>query len=390
VLLASHAGDFPKPAPFGGGLDKLELRLPNQIPMQRGLSDLIAASKVGERKPRVGPGGLYEGVIDLRPEHPALLHFQNRYSPGKEHKLEFLEVGRQSFDGVLDELSQMFDADPLRKEEEEEEAFGTMRVDVAVDLPDVPVSFFRERTRVQFKRFGAQFGTCGEEWQMLGMHGIETIMSGKRSNCYRVYDKRAKWQDDHQKFLRKWRASWGGYRTDKAARDAWLLSGMSFDEWFELRRKVEQIKGVMPEPPSFVELYGIPETAILTRVERQMSAQETKDVHFGQIRTLRLLREHALDFNPFARMIFADAGKPEPNPADYSPRDYMAGMHFRGLIRRDGYAAAVRWLSQYANGNLKRLLASLADFIPCSDGVGVSAPELVERYRDALARQFAA
>jgi hypothetical protein len=68
----------------------------------------------------------------------------------------------------------------------------------------------------------------------------------------------------------------------------------------------------------------------------------------------------------------------------------MAGMHFRGRIQRDGYAAAVRWLSQYANGNLKRLLMSLADFIPCSDGVGVSAPELVERYRDALARQFAA
>jgi hypothetical protein len=225
---------------------------------------------------------------------------------------------------------------------------------------------------------------------MLGMHGVETIMSGKRPNCYRVYDKRAKWQDDYRAFLRKWRASWGSYRTDKAARDAWLKAGMSFDEWFELRRKVEQIKGFIPTPPSFVELYGIPETAILTRVERQMSAQETKDVHFGQIRTLRLLRENAREFNPFARLIFAEAGKPEPNPADYSPLIYMAGMHFRRLIRRDGYAAAVRWPSQYANGNLKRLLMSLADFIPCSDGVGVSAPELVERYRDALARQFAA
>jgi hypothetical protein len=116
----------------------------------------------------------------------------------------------------------------------------------------------------------------------------------------------------------------------------------------------------MPKPPSFVELYGIPETAILTRVERQMSAQETKDVHFGQIRTLRLLREHTQEFNPFARLIFADAGKPEPNPVDYSPLVYMAGMHFRGRIQRDGYAAAVRWLSQYANGNLKRLLMSLA------------------------------
>jgi len=387
VSTASTFREFPKAAPFGGGLDKLELRLPKLIPMRRELSEIVAASRNGERKPGARPSRNYATVIDLRPEYPALLHCCNKFSPRQEHKLEFLEVGRQSFGDVLDELSQMFDADPLKKHKE---SFGTMRVDVAVDLPDVPVSFFRERTRVDFKRFGAQVGKHGEEWQMLGKRGVETIMSGKRPNCYRVYDKRAKWQDEYQAFLRKWRASWGNYRTNEAAREAWLLSGMSLAEWWVLRRTLEQIKSVMPLPPSFAELYGIPDTALLTRVERQMSAKETKDVHFGGIRTLRALRAHLREFNPYARLTFVNAGKPEPNPADYSLRDYLAGTQLRQLIERDGYAAAVRWATSFANGNMKRFLNSFTEFIPCSESSAVTAPELFDRYRDALARQFAA
>lgn len=388
MILTPCSDTFPKAAPFGGGLDKLEFRLPNLLPMRRELSELVRASKSGERKPSAQPSRNYQSVIDLRPEYPALLHMTNKYSQQREHKIEILEVGRQSFDGVVDELSQMFDVDPLS--DRHEECFGTMRVDAAVDLPSVPVSFFRERTRIEFKRFGTQIGKCDEEWQMMGMRGVQTIMSGKRPNCYRVYDKRAKWQEDYKAFIRNWRRAWGLYRTDGNKRDTWLNAGLTLSEWHAFRQKCEQIRYVMPEPPRFEELYGIEESAILTRVERQMSSRETKSAHCGSLATLRSLRQNAREFNPFSRMMFVSPGKVEPNPADYPLQQYLAGMYFRKLISTDGYAAAVRFLTQYSSGNTRRHLKSFADFIPCSEVESVTAPELYERYRCAISRQFAA
>lgn len=388
MILAPCSGTFPKAAPFGGGLDKLEFRLPNLLPMRRGLSEIVRASRSGERKPSAQRSRSYQSVIDLRPEYPALLHMTNRYSPKREHKIEFIEVGRQPFDGVVDELSQMFNVDPLS--ERDEECFGTMRVDAAVDLPSVPVSFFREHTRVEFKRFGAQIGKCDEEWQMMGMQGVQTIMSGKRPNCYRVYDKRAKWQEDYKAFVRNWHRMWGLYKTDGDTRDAWFRAGLTPSEWYIFRQKCEQIRCVMPEPPTFEELYGIERSAILTRVERQMSSTETKSAHNGSLTTLRSLRQNAREFNPFSRLTFASPGKLEPNPADYPVQQYLAGMYFRHLIFTDGYAAAVRFLTQYSSGNTRRHLKSFADFIPCSEAESVTAPELYERYRYAISRQFAA
>jgi hypothetical protein len=388
MILAPCSSPFPKAAPFGGGLDKLEFRLPNLLPMRREFSELVLASKFGERKPAAQPSRNYQSVIDLRPEYPALLHMSNKHSQKREHKIEILEVGRQTFDAVVDELSQMFDVDPLS--DRHEESFGTMRVDLAVDLPGIPVAFFRERTRVEFKRFGSQIGKCGEEWQMMGTQGIQTIMSGKRPNCYRVYDKGAKWRADYATFLRNWRKAWGVYKTDERTRDAWLLSGMSLAEWWEFRQRCEQIRDAMPTPPSFAELYGIEKSAIHTRVERQMSSTESKDVDSGSLRTMRKLRAHVRDFNPFSRLVFVDAGTVEPVPSDYPLQRYLAGQQLRYLIQRDGYFATVRWITRHSKGNTKRLLESLADFIPCSASESVTAPALFERYRDAIARQLAA
>jgi hypothetical protein len=225
---------------------------------------------------------------------------------------------------------------------------------------------------------------------MMGTQGIQTIMSVKRPNCYRVYDKGAKWQADYTTFLRNWRKAWGVYKTDERTRDAWLLSGMSLAEWWEFRQRCEQIRDAMPTPPTFAELYGIEKSAIHTRVERQMSSTESKDVDSGSLRTLRKLRAHVRDFNPFSRLVFVDAGTVEPVPSDYPLQRYLAGQQLRYLIQRDGYSATVRWVTAYSKGNTKRLLGSLADFIPCSPSESVSAPVLFERYRDAIARQLAA
>ena len=102
------------------------------------------------------------------------------------------------------------------------------------------------------------------------------------------------------------------------------------------------------------------------------------------------------DFNPFVRLKFLRGGRPDPSFSDrnpdgsyrYRPKQFVAGQWFREHLKKDG--AAVVWGKLNCDGNGKRRLEALGDFVPPDEAPGVTPDELYERYSQSVSRQLAA
>ncbi len=316
-------------------IDKLDERIPRSTPFMPEFSKVYADLR---RDPK-GPfreGQHYAVVGDLRRYgFEAVLHMYCKH--GKhDHKIELVDAGIQSMDFLTHEVRRIFDVPSVSD-------LGVMRVDFAVDVPGVPVSWFLSQARVKFKRFHNAI-TGGLEYQQMGQRGVQTIYFGKRPNCYRIYDKVAEHRHQYQR----------------------------------LKRTIA--KGV--ELQSFESLYGIAPNYVLTRVERQIGGGRLPE----QIRTIGQLRRHGTDFNPFSNLTLSQAIR-EPQPSDFRDRmQYMGVMYARELIQQMGQHAFYQWMN--TKHNAKRWWDKYGLWL--GDSVGVTAPELYARFYDSLSTQLAA
>ena len=285
---------------------------------------------------------LYEYVGDLREYgHQVRLNLYCQMEKTGNHKLELIEVGEMSHTAILREVCGIFDIDPLK--------LDVMRVDFAVDIPEVPLQWFRETVRVEHKRFRA--AVTGERfYSELGTGPIQTLYFGRRPNLIRIYDKRA--EQRHQ------------YRT--------ALRSM-------LRDGCEGL-----QPITFESMFGSPADSTLTRVERQIGGRIPLAVA-----TLGEVIEPGFGYKPFSRLRIMDHSAIPMHDAGTTFETYCTGMYLRQMAENDGMQALNSFLSSHTKGNASWARKKFARFLPSAGSTsGLSESDLQVRFQASLARQL--
>lgn len=320
-------------------IDKLEIRVPAQTAVGTELEAVYAALRRGMPVPGFKPSPYYRVVGDLRPLGiEAMAHFECRNRKSPNHKLELLETGRARFSELLSRAQRAFRFDPLSAE--------VMRVDLAADVEGVPVSWFENTAYAEYKRFTCDIGEI--EYCRMGGRDVETLYLGKRPNCIRIYNKTAERLMQYRQLLRS------------------MKRGDSL--------------------PDFQDLFGASPEAVVTRVERQIAAGRVPK----QLGTVRLLRQHAVDFNPFQRLRLSAGNGRLPTVETVGYRLWLEGMGLRRMVETQGMHRTRRWLNRNAQRNAARILEQIADFLPRAANSAISEDGLFETYRQSVGRQLAA
>src|SRR5262245_17949289 len=125
-------------------IDKLDVRVPAATPYSREFSALYAELRNDPKGP-FRPSRHYLATADLRPTgYRAILHTHCKFGRG-DHKVELIDTSTRGFNEIVNEVTRVFDVNPSGLE--------LIRVDLAADIPGVPVTWFLSHTRAKFKRF---------------------------------------------------------------------------------------------------------------------------------------------------------------------------------------------------------------------------------------------
>jgi hypothetical protein len=315
-------------------IDKADLRIPAHAQFSREFGPLYSYCA---RDPAIfRPSPHYMNTCDLRPlGFPCILHLYCTHTKAGDHKLELIDTGEMSFPQIQREILRVFDIDPGQ--------LRLMRLDLAADVPDVAVAWFRRNARVKWKQWQSAIGTI--QYSEMGRRKVETLYFGKRPNCVRIYDKISEWRHQYDQTAR---------RSSDAA-----------------------------ELPSFEERFGHSPGSVLTRVERQIGGGRLpKEIdRVGKLWDLE-------DFDPFDRIELTVRETPEPNIEDYDVMQYLTGIGLRSKVDEIGMQETRSWLNSRSQRNASRVLKQYAEFLP-RDG-GIDSPQLRERFRDSVRRQLAA
>lgn len=324
-------------------IDKVDVRIPAGTQFSTEFARLYPEIR---NDPRVNPfrsTRYYDSVGDLRRfGYDAVLHMGCALDKKGNHKLELIDTGRMTYGQMAHEIQRIFDTNPRRLE--------MMRVDLAADVQDVPVSWFAGHVRARWKRFAADLGKIGEDPEMeycrMGKQTVETLYFGKRPNCFRIYDKIAEFKHQYAQLTRR-------------ASDA-------------------------AELPSFADAYGYPASGItLTRVERQIGGSRvpTEIDTFGKLK-------RAPEFNPFDKLEFLAPGKVEPSIEKYDVEAWLKGKGLRQLIDTEGMHRARAFLNAHSGGHASRYFQTYREFLPAD--TGIDARRLFAVYQQSVAKQLAA
>src|SRR5579871_11706 len=194
-------------------IDKIEAMVEPGTDFRGELNELRRAAPWTPYSPIVKPSKFYKAVADLRPlGFDEMLHIdQKRYGT---HKVEILETGKKGMAEIQSTLEQIVDCDPG--------ACRLGRIDLATDVRDVPLSWFRERTYVEYKQFlCAHAKLVDAEMSEMGKKVYQTLYFGKRPSCIRIYDKVAE-RVAHYELWKK--------RETRKAKKAWIEAIAHQDE----------------------------------------------------------------------------------------------------------------------------------------------------------------
>jgi hypothetical protein len=253
------------------------------------------------------------------------------------HKIELIDVGQMTRTQILKEVGQIFNINAL--------ALSVMRVDFAVDVPDLPLQRFRETVRVEHKRFRAAV-TGQPFYSEMGKGSIQTLYFGKRPNLIRIYDKRAEYQDQYRTLVRK------------LGKDA--------------------------EPPSFESVFGpTGRNLVLTRVERQIGGRIP-----SEIATLQQVIEPGFAFKPFAKLKIIDHSPTPEFDSHVSFETRCTGLYLQSMAQSDGMHAVNAFLSKHSNGDASRVRKKYEPFLASASETGITEAELQRRFEESLHRQM--
>lgn len=281
----------------------------------------------------------YEYAGDLREySHDVRLNLYCRKQKTGNHKVEVLDVGTKSRSQILREVSAIFDVDPY--------TLGVMRVDLAVDVRAVPLSWFREAVRVSHKRWRAGMADS-QSFNEMGNRDIQTLYYGKRPNLFRIYDKMAEYRSAYRALQRSFKGK---------------------------------------PIPSFESIYGVPDDeSILTRVERQIGGRV-----LAQLATLKDVIEGAANFNPFAAFKIASQVAVPLSDSTLPFETLCTANYLRDMASREGMQAIGPFFNQKTNGNSAWAWKKYGPYLAClSESNGLTSSELQGLFEKSIARQFA-
>jgi hypothetical protein len=364
-------------------IDKIEAMIEQGTDFRGSLNELKRGSPYEAYDRVLRPSKFYKAVADLRPlGFDAMIHIeQKRYG---SHKVELFETGKKGMTEIQDTLGRIVDCDPG--------ACRLGRIDLAVDVRDVGLSWFREHAYVQYKQFiCAHAKMVEDEASEMGKKVYQTLYFGKKPSCVRIYDKVA----ERVAHCELWKR-----RQIRTAVKEHLPVPEFIDVQDWLAVELPEVKS---EEPALAQPDLIPGTSpaqqnilhfpIVTRVENQFGGRVPEQLH-----TMSEMRNNVLDFNPFARMKLVRGTVIPPGCFDkdaageyrFKVKDWMAYTFVHQNWKL--LSAAQMWSILNRDRNGKLYLRQMAEFLPIEDdgSPGISEPELYDRYRGSTARQLAA
>ncbi len=397
--------------------DTIELPLAPEAGFSKPVLSVIGALRAPTPEIPFKRNRYYRAVVDLRDtsDIDAILHLQSCNTGS--HKIQIVEAGRKCRGEITDTVAKIVNGHP--------ELLGVSRVDACANFVDGPsVRWFAQCVRARCAQWQAQLGTIELQdaagrplrWSEMGKRQLGTMYIARRTNCYRVYDKKAEryecWKREKRRHERQASClvaekvihpiSWANAPKDFRAGIAKRLMPSSrrmipfpdFETWFT-NQCVGPMTGVVQmrlpgqeEPTQLAMLPQIPR--VLTRVERQMGAGRVP----GDLDTLEKLFKNALVFNPFERLEFSALGvEPLIDMDDFSPVQFAAGLKFKEWLE----SGEMTYQQLYAYWNKRRNARAIekkfAPFVAAANRekhTSISAVDLYDRYRDTISRQLAA
>jgi hypothetical protein len=364
-------------------IDKIEVMLEAETPFRGDLNGLHVVSPFDPTVPHLKPSKYYHLVADLRPRGmDALLHVGLKLGGKKahgNHKIELLETGKKGMRELQCTIEAIADCDPL--------GCRVGRVDLAADVSDVTLSWFREHAYVQYKQFICAHAKLVEcEYSEMGKKVYQTLYFGKRPSCVRIYDKVAERTAHYELWKR---------REIRAAKKegAEPPEFPSIEQWLSVelpqtRAHFEQLDLIPGTSPAEQKVLNFP---VVTRVENQFGGRVPESVA-----TLRKVRDNVREFNPFSRMKILSGRTVPPWLFDrdaegeyrFSVLEWCAYMWVHEHWKTEGASQIRQMLNRDRNWNKYR--PRLREFIPEDGEEGIAALALYERYRDSVSRQLAA
>jgi hypothetical protein len=273
-------------------------------------------------------------------------------------------------------ITKIWDIDP--------QTLSVMRADLAVDIPSVPVPWFRDHARFKFKRFASRIdkATVSDEVEFVDMGTAisQTLYAGKRPNLIRIYDKREEWR-------KQWR--------EEARNIERFNRGLKRFDF-----SPEEIEKHTQVVPGFDEFClknnaAVPPGQVLTRIERQVGGNRIP----GEIDTVFKL-SNLQNFAPFGGLELlapesCQVGRPGPPGTEYgikeAIRDHLAGIGFQTICQELGsMQLGCSYVTKHGKGNGRRVLESLQPYWPQTNAqYSVTAEQLQAAFSASVARQFA-
>jgi hypothetical protein len=315
-------------------IDKLDLRVPRHAPFtpafQRKYGELRALEKGPFR-----PAKFYEYAGDLRQYgHNLRLNLFCRMEKAGNHKIELIDVGTMSRSQIVREVGDVFEVSPSM--------LGVMRVDFAVDVPELPVQWFRETVRVEHKRFRS--AVTGERfYSEMGTGGIQTLYFGKRPNLIRIYDKQAEYRHQYRNMVRA-----------------------GFESPFE---------SAFP---------GVAEDSILTRIERQIGGRVPVEFE-----SLGKLFKSGFECKPFSKLKIIDHPATPDIGSGLTFETLCTLRYLRRMAQEDGMHAVKEFVSKRSNGNARWVWKKYGPLLSShASQHGITGAELQTRFEDSMRRQL--
>ncbi|HYX49379.1 MAG TPA: hypothetical protein VE843_06525 [Ktedonobacteraceae bacterium] len=274
---------------------------------------------------------MYSKMLDLTPLGvEGTLHYKHLYLG--HSKLQIRRVSEKPLSSIVTIISQLITVDPL--------APDIMRLDVKVDVPDYPVSFFKQYISIPYKKRNQEWATIKSKSS--NPKKVETLEFGARPNLYKVYDKVAERLHSYSRYLRR-----------------------------------AKKKGL--EPQSFESLYGHPPTKVLTRIERQFGKVPP------EVNTLVKLKNSADTWNPFHNNEFLTSAAYLVLENDLAIKDLIVVDWLRQKQAEVGLQQLKTWIRKQTGSNANRFFKA---FLPYLALKPLSPPDLNSSFKQELLQQI--